>query len=88
MGSKEEDVPTEPVHKVVFMEDMNEDELATAVNTDLLKLNVSLSNLYIFQMDCPAGLTNLGNTCYMNATIQCLKTVPELCSALQEFKGG
>lgn len=24
----------------------------------------------------------------MNATIQCLKTVPELCEALKEFKGG
>lgn len=24
----------------------------------------------------------------MNATIQCLKTVPELCDALKEFKGG
>jgi ubiquitin carboxyl-terminal hydrolase 14 len=35
----------------------------------------------------PAGLTNLGNTCYMNATIQCLKTVPEFCQALTEFKG-
>ncbi len=35
----------------------------------------------------PAGLTNLGNTCYMNATIQCLKTVPEFCQSLLEFKG-
>jgi len=32
MGSKEEDVPSEPVQKVVFMEDMNEDELASAVS--------------------------------------------------------
>jgi ubiquitin C-terminal hydrolase len=34
-------------------------------------------------MKLPAGLTNLGNTCYMNATLQCLKTVPEFCNALQ-----
>lgn len=38
-------------------------------------------------MKLPAGLTNLGNTCYMNATLQCLKTVPEFCNSLQEFRG-
>lgn len=32
MGSKEEDVPKEPVEKTVFVEDMNETELATAVS--------------------------------------------------------
>lgn len=32
MGSKEEDVPNEPKQKAVFVEDMNEDELASAVN--------------------------------------------------------
>ncbi|XP_074036611.1 ubiquitin specific protease 14 [Leptinotarsa decemlineata] len=69
MGSKEEDVPKEPVEKTVFVEDMNESELATA-------------------LDLPAGLTNLGNTCYMNATVQCLKVVPELRDALQKFQGG
>ncbi|XP_055712894.1 ubiquitin carboxyl-terminal hydrolase 14 [Phlebotomus papatasi] len=37
-------------------------------------------------MKLPAGLTNLGNTCYVNATVQCLKSVPELTQALKEFK--
>lgn len=69
MGSKEEDVPSEPAEKPLFLEDMNESELATA-------------------LDLPAGLINLGNTCYLNATVQCLKTVPELREALKNFSGG
>lgn len=34
----------------------------------------------------PAGLTNLGNTCYMNAVVQCLKAVPELRDSLKRYK--
>ncbi|XP_028163286.1 ubiquitin carboxyl-terminal hydrolase 14 isoform X3 [Ostrinia furnacalis] len=66
MGSKEEDVPAVPVEPTRFVEDMNEAELATA-------------------LDLPEGLINLGNTCYMNATVQCLKTVPELKNALLNY---
>ena len=33
----------------------------------------------------PAGLNNLGNTCYMNATLQCLRSVPELRDAIKKF---
>lgn len=68
MGSADE-LPQEPAKKAVFMEDMTEQELASA-------------------MDVPAGLTNLGNTCYMNATIQCLRSVPELKESLKKYTGG
>ncbi|XP_039015614.1 ubiquitin carboxyl-terminal hydrolase 7-like isoform X2 [Hibiscus syriacus] len=32
-----------------------------------------------------AGLFNMGNTCYMNSTVQCLHSVPELKSALVKY---
>uniref|UniRef100_A0A8C5BZ26 Ubiquitin carboxyl-terminal hydrolase n=1 Tax=Gadus morhua TaxID=8049 RepID=A0A8C5BZ26_GADMO len=67
MGSAEA-LPEEPAVRPMFVEDMTEEQLASA-------------------MELPCGLTNLGNTCYMNATVQCLRSVPELKSALKRYAG-
>ncbi|KAG9478985.1 hypothetical protein GDO78_012581, partial [Eleutherodactylus coqui] len=67
MGSAEA-LPEEPAVRPVFVEDMTEEQLASA-------------------MELPCGLTNLGNTCYMNATVQCIRSVPELKESLKRYAG-
>uniref|UniRef100_A0A3Q3MXQ9 Ubiquitin carboxyl-terminal hydrolase n=1 Tax=Mastacembelus armatus TaxID=205130 RepID=A0A3Q3MXQ9_9TELE len=44
-------------------------------------------NIKLKNMELPCGLTNLGNTCYMNATVQCLRSVPELRTSLRKYSG-
>jgi len=33
----------------------------------------------------PAGLVNLGNTCYLNSCVQCLRIIPELREKLEKY---
>ncbi|OLL22164.1 Ubiquitin carboxyl-terminal hydrolase 6 [Neolecta irregularis DAH-3] len=67
MGTASE-IPVAPKEKIVFLEDMTENELA--------KTN-----------QFPAGLVNIGNTCYLNSTVQCLRQIPELQESLQSYSG-
>jgi len=73
MGTAEGKELKAPEKPVLFIEDLTPEERAKLFNETT-------------GMAIPAGLDNLGNTCYMNATLQCLKKCHELKKGLVECR--
>lgn len=67
LGNPAAAVPSEPVEKQVFLEDLN-------------------PNLLLKVSNEPSGLVNLGNTCYLNSSLQALFQIDDIASKVANYK--
>mmetsp|Transcript_34827 Transcript_34827/g.39471 ORF Transcript_34827/g.39471 Transcript_34827/m.39471 type:complete len:516 (-) Transcript_34827:182-1729(-) len=76
MGTAEDGEPKKVVEekKIVFLEDLSQQEIAKIYQEETGEA-------------LPCGLTNLGNTCYLNSVVQNMRRVNELRQALKDYNG-
>lgn len=64
--NSDKNLPSKPVEKQVFLEDLNKNQLVKVTNE-------------------PSGLTNLGNTCYLNSSLQALFQMEDIQNKVRDF---
>lgn len=64
------------------------DKVVIDAPTEKMKFAEDMTEAELAQQEgaIPAGLQNMGNTCYANATLQTLRAVPELIEELRVYK--
>lgn len=79
MGQREADTVKMTGEKTIFIEDLTPEERAR-----ILKEKTGVRIHESHQIVLPIGLVNLGNTCYLNSSVQVLKRVNEFKKYLTE----